>query len=164
MPAQSLPESSDHGTYYRGLPGNNWIFMTSLSLPSEIIHSQLVHPTYRKACNGEVMDRLMKGYSIIPSRSVPSKDFVRHLLKKPDNCTVPLKRRIEVTCSPKFLRITQRRFRYSLPAIIPSSGTVDDLMTFMNVILTREVAFPECLVGLQSEKSQAAGHDHYGIP
>ncbi|MCX6699125.1 MAG: PD-(D/E)XK nuclease family protein, partial [Methanomicrobiales archaeon] len=36
----------------------------------------------------------------------------------------------------------------------PSSGTIDDLMTFMNVILTRKVAFPECLMGLQSEKSR----------
>lgn len=34
----------------------------------------------------------------------------------------------------------------------PSSGTVDDLMTFMNVTLTRKVKFPECLIGFQSEK------------
>jgi ATP-dependent helicase/nuclease subunit B len=36
----------------------------------------------------------------------------------------------------------------------PSSGTIDDLMTFMNVTLTRKVAFPECLMGLQSQKSE----------
>jgi ATP-dependent helicase/DNAse subunit B len=36
----------------------------------------------------------------------------------------------------------------------PSSGTIDDLMTFMDVILTRKVAFPECLMGLQSKKSE----------
>ncbi|MCK9632595.1 MAG: PD-(D/E)XK nuclease family protein [Methanoregula sp.] len=34
-----------------------------------------------------------------------------------------------------------------------SSGTVDDLMTFMNVTLTRKVPFPECLLDLESEKS-----------
>jgi ATP-dependent helicase/DNAse subunit B len=34
-----------------------------------------------------------------------------------------------------------------------SSGTVDDLMTFMNVMLTRKVPFPECLLDLESEKS-----------
>jgi ATP-dependent helicase/DNAse subunit B len=34
-----------------------------------------------------------------------------------------------------------------------SSGTVDDLMTFMNVTLTRKVPFPECLLELESEKS-----------
>ena len=36
----------------------------------------------------------------------------------------------------------------------PSSGTVDDLLKFMNVTLTRRVAFPECLLELQSEKSR----------
>jgi len=36
----------------------------------------------------------------------------------------------------------------------PSPGTIDDLMTFMNVTLTRKVPFPECLVNLQSEKSR----------
>jgi ATP-dependent helicase/nuclease subunit B len=35
----------------------------------------------------------------------------------------------------------------------PSPGTIDDLMTFMNVTMTRKVAFPECLMGLQTEKS-----------
>ena len=35
----------------------------------------------------------------------------------------------------------------------PSPGTIDDLMTFMNVIVTRKVVFPECLLDLQSEKS-----------
>ncbi|MDO8871779.1 MAG: PD-(D/E)XK nuclease family protein [Methanoregula sp.] len=35
----------------------------------------------------------------------------------------------------------------------PSPGTIDDLMTFMNVTLTRKTAFPECLLSLQSEKS-----------
>jgi len=35
----------------------------------------------------------------------------------------------------------------------PSSGTINDLMTFMNVIVKRKVVFPECLLGLQSEKS-----------
>jgi len=34
----------------------------------------------------------------------------------------------------------------------PSSGTVDDLMTFMNVTLMRKVGFPKCLIGPQSEK------------
>jgi ATP-dependent helicase/DNAse subunit B len=34
-----------------------------------------------------------------------------------------------------------------------SSGTVDDLMTFMNVTLTRKVPFPECLQDLESKKS-----------
>ena len=36
----------------------------------------------------------------------------------------------------------------------PSSGTIDDLMTFMNVTLTRKVPFPECLMDLESEKSR----------
>lgn len=35
-----------------------------------------------------------------------------------------------------------------------SSGTIDDLMTFMNVVLTRKVLFPECLLDLESEKSR----------
>jgi ATP-dependent helicase/DNAse subunit B len=35
----------------------------------------------------------------------------------------------------------------------PTSGAIDDLMTFMNVILTRKVPFPECLLTLESEKS-----------
>jgi ATP-dependent helicase/DNAse subunit B len=35
----------------------------------------------------------------------------------------------------------------------PSPGTIDDLVTFMNVTLTRKTAFPECLMNLQSEKS-----------
>lgn len=35
----------------------------------------------------------------------------------------------------------------------PSPGTIDDLMTFMNVTRTRKTAFPECLMDLQSEKS-----------
>ncbi|MDP2796638.1 MAG: exodeoxyribonuclease V subunit gamma [Methanoregula sp.] len=35
----------------------------------------------------------------------------------------------------------------------PAPGTIDDLMTFMNVTLTRKMAFPECLMALQSKKS-----------
>jgi len=35
----------------------------------------------------------------------------------------------------------------------PSSGTIDDLMTFKNVTVTRKVPFPECLLDLESEKS-----------
>jgi len=34
-----------------------------------------------------------------------------------------------------------------------ASGTIGDLKIFMNIILTRKVAFPECLLNLQSEKS-----------
>lgn len=34
----------------------------------------------------------------------------------------------------------------------PSPGTVDDIMTFMNVTLTRKVRFPDCLDDLQGEK------------
>lgn len=36
----------------------------------------------------------------------------------------------------------------------PSSGTIEDLMTFMNVTLMRKVMFPACLADLQSEKSR----------
>ncbi|HRY76223.1 MAG TPA: PD-(D/E)XK nuclease family protein, partial [Methanoregulaceae archaeon] len=36
----------------------------------------------------------------------------------------------------------------------PSSATIDDLMTFMNVTLTRKVDFPGCLGDLASEKSR----------
>jgi ATP-dependent helicase/DNAse subunit B len=36
----------------------------------------------------------------------------------------------------------------------PSSGTIDDLLTFMNVTLMRKVLFPACLADLQSEKSR----------
>ena len=35
----------------------------------------------------------------------------------------------------------------------PNPGTLNDLMQFMHVTLMRKVAFPECLLGLQSEKS-----------
>lgn len=34
----------------------------------------------------------------------------------------------------------------------PAPGTVDDLLTFMDVTLTRKVPFPECLLDLQGEK------------
>lgn len=36
----------------------------------------------------------------------------------------------------------------------PSFGTIDDLITFMNVTLMRKVMFPACLGDLQSEKSR----------
>ncbi len=42
-----------------------------------------------------------------------------------------------------------------VPCDRPSSGTIDDLMTFMNVTLTRKVPFPECLLDLESEKSRS---------
>ena len=35
----------------------------------------------------------------------------------------------------------------------PSSGTIEDLRKFINVVTTRKVVFPECLLELQSEKS-----------
>lgn len=35
----------------------------------------------------------------------------------------------------------------------PSTGTINDLMHFMKVTLRRNVSFPECLLGLQSSKS-----------
>lgn len=35
----------------------------------------------------------------------------------------------------------------------PSSGTVDDLILFMNVMIRRKIGFPECLLDLQGAKS-----------
>ncbi len=35
----------------------------------------------------------------------------------------------------------------------PSSGTIEDLRKFINVVTTRKVVFPECLLELQSKKS-----------
>lgn len=39
----------------------------------------------------------------------------------------------------------------------PLPGTLDDLKTFMSVVTTRKVVFPECLLELQSDKSDQIG-------
>jgi ATP-dependent helicase/DNAse subunit B len=155
MPAQSSSESSDRVFYDRGLPGeqlDSFIDRFSATAAKDPFSTWLILPTERLV--REVTVRLTKkDIPIITSRICTLEGFCHVLFE--ENRTV--ERLLSKGESKLLLTDVLKKHAEEVPLFItrdhPSPGTIDDLMTFMNVTLTRKTAFPECLMGLQSQKS-----------
>jgi ATP-dependent helicase/nuclease subunit B len=156
MPAQSSPDSSDRVHYDRGLPGEQletFVQQFITASAEDPFTRWLILPTQRLVT--DTADYLAaNNIPIISSRICTLDGFCRIIFE--DNRT---KERLLPKGESKLLLHKILEDNSALVPLFmvngrPSSGTLDDLMTFMNVTLMRKVAFPECLLGLQSEKSR----------
>ena len=143
-------------TYDYGLPGEQLDAAINCFLSAakdDPFASWLLLPTERLV--GYVTDCLIKrSLPFIPSRICTIEGFCRILFE--ENRTT--ERLLSKSEAKLLLTHVLEEHAEDVPFFItrdhPSTGTIDDLMTFMNVTLTRKVPFPECLVNLQSEKSR----------
>ena len=155
MSGHSPQESSDQVHYDHGLPGeqlDSFIDQFNTAVSEDPFRSWFLLPTERLV--REVTDRFTKkDIPIIPSRICTLKGFCQVLFE--ENRTT--QRFLSKAESKLLLTDVLMEHAGEVPLFVtrdlPSPGTIDDLMTFMNVTLTRKVPFPECLMGLQSEKS-----------
>jgi ATP-dependent helicase/DNAse subunit B len=156
MPAQSSPESFDRGgsTAY-GLPGEKLDFVITSFVSAaaqDPFTSWLILPTKRLV--GHVTDYLtVNNFPFISSRICTPEGFCGILFEENRTTERFLSKSEAKLLLTEVLEKNAREVPLFITRDHPSPGTIDDLMTFMNVILTRKVAFPECLLGLQSKKS-----------
>ena len=139
----------------RGLPGDHLeAFISDFKAGSECdpFSTWLILPTERLV--QRVRDELsLKNVPFIPSRICTLKGFCRSYFAENRRTT----RELTKAESRLLLSLIVSENRDVLPLFFvrerPLPGTIEDLQTFMNVITTRKVAFPECLGDLQGEKS-----------
>jgi ATP-dependent helicase/DNAse subunit B len=152
---ESIPGQST-GTASYGLPGEQLDEVINLFLSAaqeDPFTSWLLLPTERLV--RYVMDCLVeRSFPFIPSRICTIEGFCGVLFE--ENRTT--ERFLSKSEAKLLLTHVLEEHAEEVPFFItrdhPSPGTIDDLMTIMNVTLTRKVPFPECLVNLQSEKSR----------
>ena len=152
---ESIPGQSTGPASY-GLPGEQLdavINRFSSAAQEDPFTSWLLLPTERLV--GYVTDCLIeRSLPFIPSRICTIEGFCRILFE--ENRTT--ERFLSKSEAKLLLTHVVENYAKEVPFFItrdrPSPGTIDDLMMFMNVTLTRKVPFPECLVNLQSEKSR----------
>jgi hypothetical protein len=138
MSVQSLLESSGRVLYDHGLPGENldsYIDKFIAASSEDPFTTWLLLPTERLV--REVTDRFTKkDIPIIPSRVCTLKSFCQVLFE--DNRTT--QRFLSKGESKLLLAAVLEEHSKEVPLFInrdhPSPGTIDDLMTFMNVTLT----------------------------
>jgi len=156
MPAQSSPESCEGAVVYDyALPGeqlDNVISGFVSAAKEDPFTSWLLLPTERLVLH--VTRSLTENkIPIVSSRICTLEGFCKILFEE--------NRTIDRFLSKGEAKLLLAQILENLAANVPlfaardhpTSGTIDDLMTFMNVILTRKVPFPECLLTLESEKS-----------
>jgi len=156
MPAPSFTDSRDRdGTVEYGLPGEaleTVITRFATAATQDPFTSWLILPTKRLVVY--VTDYLTgKNIPFIPSRICTLDGFCKTIFD--ENRTT--ERSLSESESKLLLTKILEDPDVTVPLFIshdrPAPGTIGDLKIFMNIILTRKVAFPECLLDLQSEKS-----------
>jgi len=115
-------------------------FVTWLILPTE----RLVHNVH------EILT--LKSIPFIPTRICTVSTFCKNYFEENRTTERFLSKSESKLLLTKVLEEHEDEVSLFINRDHPSSGTVDDLMTFMNVMLMRKVGFPECLIGFQSEK------------
>lgn len=139
----------------KGLFGDHLkVFISDFQAGSERdpFSTWLILPTERLV--QRVRDELSrKNVPFIPSRICTLKGLCRSYFEEYRTTT----RELTKADSRLLLSLVLSDNRDSLPLFFvrerPLPGTIEDLQTFMNVITTRKVAFPECLGDLQGEKT-----------
>ena len=157
MPAQSSLDSFDRDdTRYYGLPGEQLdVFVNRFvsAAREDPFTSWLLLPTHRLVL--EVTDYLTaKKIPFISSRICTLDGFCKILFEEKRTIERFLSKGESKLLINDILEKNADEVSLFITRDHSSLGTIDDLMTFMNVILTRKVAFPECLMGLQSQKSK----------
>jgi ATP-dependent helicase/DNAse subunit B len=155
MSAQSSLDFSDRVFYDRGLPGeklDSFIDQFVTATAEDPFTSWLLLPTQRLVL--DVTGNLTrKNIPFITSRICTLDGFCGILFEENRTTERFLSKSESKLLLTQILEDPEIKVPLFHIRDHPSPGTIDDLMTFMNVTLTRKVAFPECLMGFQSEKS-----------
>jgi ATP-dependent helicase/nuclease subunit B len=157
MPAQSSLESFDRAvTYDYGLPGEKLDSVIAgfvAAAKEDPFTSWLLLPTQRLVLH--VTSNLTENtIPFISSRICTLDGFCKILFEENRTTGRFLSKGESKLLLTQVLVDHAREVPLFMARDHPSSGTIDDLMTFMNVTLTRKVPFPECLLDLESEKSR----------
>ena len=157
MPEQPSLESSDRAaTYHYGLPVEELDFVISsfVSVSSkDPFTSWLLLPTERLV-NHVTGYLTNNNIPFISSRICTIDGFCRILFEENRTTERLLSKSESKLLLTQVLKDIAEKISLFVSRDHPSSGTIDDLMQFMNVTLTRKVLFPECLMNLESEKSE----------
>jgi hypothetical protein len=156
MPAQSSLDSFDRNVSVEyGLPGDRLDTVINsyiLAAKEDPFGSWLLLPTQRLVTH--VTDYLTaKNIPFISSRICTLETFCGILFDENRTTERFLSKGESKLLLTDILETYAEEVSLFITRVHPSPGTIDDLMKFMNVIVTRKVVFPECLLGLQSEKS-----------
>jgi ATP-dependent helicase/nuclease subunit B len=112
----------------------------------------LILPTERLAAS--VRDSLAeKNVPFLPTRICTLNGFCSNYFEDHRTTTRYLSKAESKILLTRVLMDNKERLPLFFSRSHPSSGTVDDLKTFISVVTSRKVVFPECLLELQSEKS-----------
>ena len=149
------PDCPECTTIYRGLPGDGFLeFIRNFSdaATADPFGTWLILPTNRLV--RQVFDQLASaGRPIVSSRICTLSEFCRIYFE--DHRTTS--RLLSKGESGLLLSRVLIDNRAGLPVFFtrnrPSSGTIDDLRLFISVITRRKIVFPECLLDLESPKS-----------
>lgn len=154
MPTQD-PMGNPATLVYRGLPGDGldkFIRQFLASAREDPFGSWLLLPTDRlvRTVTGTVVGA---GLLYIPTRICTLQRFCEHYFEEhrtTERLLTPGEARLllgqVLTEKKRVLPIFSSRSR-------PSPGTIDELLTFTRVMTRRKIAYPECLLELQSDKS-----------
>jgi ATP-dependent helicase/DNAse subunit B len=154
MPTQD-PEGLPATRVYRGLSGDGieeFIRQFLASAREDPFGSWLILPTERlvRTVTGTVAGA---GHLYIPTRVCTLERFCEHYFEEhrtTERLLTPGEVRLllgqVLTEKKRLLPLFSSRNR-------PSPGTIDELLTFIRVLTRRKIAYPECLLELQNDKS-----------
>jgi ATP-dependent helicase/nuclease subunit B len=140
---------------YQGLPGDgldDFIRKFCNSAKTDPFGSWLLLPTERLV--DHVLDQLtIAGVPVISSRVCTISDFCHNYFEEHRTTS----RFLSPGESGLLLLDILTKNKEKLPIFFtrnrPSSGTINDLRKFIEVIIMRKIVFPECLLDLESQKS-----------
>ncbi|MFA4824789.1 MAG: PD-(D/E)XK nuclease family protein [Methanoregula sp.] len=156
MPAQSSLDSFDRNVSIDyGLPGEQLDSVISrfvTAAKEDPFMSWLLLPTKRLVLYvaGQLTER---NIPFISSRICTPEGFCRILFEENRTTEQVLSRSESKLLLSDLLEENAEEVPLFITHDHPNPGTLNDLMQFMHVTLMRKVAFPECLLNLQSEKS-----------
>ena len=149
------PEPNARTLVYRGLPGDGLddsIRKFCDAAKTDPFDTWLLLPTNRLV--REVLDNLtLAGVPVLSSRVCTIPDFCHTYFEEHRTRS----RYISTGESGLLLMRVLTENKERLPIFFtrnrPSSGTIDDLRLFIRVVIRRKMVFPECLLDLESPKS-----------
>ncbi len=150
-----MPPPPDSLHVYRGLPGDGldeFIRQFSGSAAPDPLSSWLILPTERlvRTVSGRLVE---KGVPFIPSRICTLQDFCRTYFEEHRTKECLLSREEARLLIGRVLAGNKDQLTIFFSRGVPSSGTIKDLQEFISVTTRRKIAYPECLLDLQGEKS-----------
>lgn len=149
------PEQNSPVTVHYGLSGDGldeFLQQFTRAATQDPFGSWFILPTERLV--REVTDTLTKkNIPIISSRICTLKGFCQVLFDENRTTELFLSKGESKLLLTEILENNAEEVSLFITRDHPSPGTIEDLMTFMNVVITRKVVFPESLLDLQGRKS-----------